>query len=698
LISQGILLQWMLSNRFPDPSPTKAPPMPRLTPAIAILALAGTAAITTGIEPTPKAPQQAQSPEQDAQAITDWIESPLGQSIIESLPADPSFAPYRRLATLIGMPQFREWSQSLSNTKLPHFESYLKHMLEVEHCLDIVRREMSEYTDLNALREAEGIDEDDRFNRQFVFTVMTDLGYLMTLSDQQVAEIEEAGWAIHNETVTGYLDEFTAWAEQNQIRESTAKAMRREFERSYEEMTRIFRNPACAMAYQPYALQFKEEIRAGAEERFSHVARHTLDTALRFSSDNPVQLHGILIERARMIARTAAQMIDLSVQPGPAGVRVIENRAEWNEFSRLTDRYSHFGEHESSGPRTVHFQGYRDGMPLFYAGYTSADSAQQPSIPDAGSPSIAAIEARLRSGAEPFTHPLRTAHSEWFATAAGSAAAAYLPSGYSNPVESLLGDLLELDEFRRVTTAIEADETKRGYLIDYINTVLPRWAWDEAKRPRLVVHTVMTDLLHFESLDAAAIEPILTERGAQIDTLAQIRRDRLHELFAPLDLEDADREHLSRYFDVGMANLDEVARNPAFLASARPLTGDEMIEARAYTIQFWESDLSSLERVVKDLKEFKENRADWAHRMNAESLELRQQWHYSRLLRACRTNVMKAVAETAQAVMKPTVQSPLPEAFHAWRPSRSAEAAMNNIMANDKYSLDVVPVIVPLDF
>ena len=75
-----------------------------------------------------------------------------------------------------------------------------------------------------------------------------------------------------------------------------------------------------------------------------------------------------------------------------------------------------------------------------------------------------------------------------------------------------------------------------------------------------------------------------------------------------------------------------------------------------------------------------------------------RQMHYRRLESACQTLVMKAIAETAQAVMKPTVRSPLPEAFHSWAPSRSAEASMSNTLGNDKYCLDIVPTIVPVGF
>ncbi len=678
--------------------------MIRRSPAAPLLltALAGTALFAIPVRAEPVEPTkevEAEVTASDLEAVEEWIETPLGQSIIESLPADPSFAPHRRLASLLAMPQFHDWSLSLSNTKLPHFEAYLKHMLEVEHCQDIVRREMSEYTDLNALGDGPGTDEEEAANRQFVFTVMTDLGYLITLSDQQVAEIEEAAWSLYNESVSAYLQEFTKWAEQNEIRDATASAVRRTFERTYEEATRIFRNPACALAYQPYALQFKDGIRSSAQERFRGMTLHSLDSTLRFASDDPAQLHLILTERAEQIAISAAQMINLSIQPGRrAGVRVIETRAEWDEFSRLTDRFSHFGDIESYGPVSVNSPGFQDGKPLFYAGYTIANTEQQLGIPRVGSPLVSAIKAKLGSGRVLDPHTLLSTHPDWFASAAGSAAAAYLPSGYSNPVESLLGELLELDEFRRVTMSIEADDAKRDYLVAYFNTVLPRWRWDEVDRPRLVVHTVMTDLTNLESLDATAMQSLLTKRAAQIETLAQIRRDRLHDLFAPLDLEQTDRELFDRFFEIGMADLNEVAKNPAFLASARPLTDGEMIEAKSYVIQFWDSDLSMLERAVRDLKEFQDNKDAWAERMNEESLKSRHQMHYSRLKSACRTLVMKAIAETAQAAMKPTVRSPLPEAFHAWRPSRSAQASMSNTLNNDKYCLDVVPTIVPVGF
>lgn len=668
---------------------------------VVLMAIAGTAlfAMPGYAEPVePVQEVQTEASAVDLEAVEAWIETPLGQSIVESLPADPSFAPHRRLASLLAMPKFHDWSQSLSRTKLPHFEAYLKHMLEVEHCWDIVRREMSEFEDLNALGVGQGTDEEEAANRQFVFTVMTDLGYLMTLSDQQVAEIEEAAWSLYNESLSAYLQELTKWAEENEIRDATADAVRRAFERTYEELTRIFRNPTCALAYQPYALRFKEDIRASAQDRFRAMTLHSLDSTLRFASKDPAQLHVILTERAQQMAISAGQMINLSVHPGPAGVRVIETRAEWDEFSRLTDRFSHFGDIESYGPVSVSSPGFRDGEPLFHAGYTLANTEQQLGIPGVGSPLVASIEAKLGAGRAPASHPLLSVHADWFATEAGAVAASYLPSGYANPVESLLGELLELEEFRRVTSAIEADEAKREYLIAYFHTVLPRWRWDEVDRPRLVVHTVMTDLLHLESLDATALKPLLAERIAQIETLAKVRRDRLHGLFAPLDLEQADRERFDRLFEIGMVDLNEVARNPAFLSSSRPLTDGEMIEAKSYMIQFWDSDLGMLERAVRELKEFQDNEEAWAQRMNEESLESMRQMHYSRLESACESLVMKAIAETAQAVMKPTVRSPLPEAFHAWAPSRSAEASMSNTLNNDKYCLDVVPTIVPLGF
>lgn len=667
--------------------------MIRRSPVAPLLlaALAGTALFAIPVHAEPVEPTkelEAEVTASDLEAVEEWIETPLGQSIIESLPADPSFAPHRRLASLLAMPQFHDWSLSLSNTKLPHFESYLKHMLEVEHCWDIVRREMSEYEDLNALREAQGVDADDRFNRQFVFTVMTDLGYLASLTDQQVADIDEAGRSVTDEIRSLWIDNLAARISESDIGRNSIGEVVLAFDAEFNEAARLLRNPACAMAFQSDAPGRMESIRAGADEFFGHGATHQIWSALR--EDEPVARQRKLEDAMSRIVPSA--VISLAISSLNTRTQAFENTPNASkEFELIWQRFDWFGSIESKTIQSASYRGFQAGRLLFQPVYRHDGHFDAPL-------SERAMSVLKQSTEAPNAHPLARQYPEWFATTTGAAAASYLPSGYANPVETLLGELLELDEFRRVTNSIAADEAKREHLIAYFHTVVPRWRWDEVDRPRLVVHTVMTDLLHLESLDAAAMQPLLAERADQIETLAQIRRDRLHDLFAPLDLEQTDRELFDRFFEIGMADLNEVAKNPAFLASARPLTDGEMIEAKSYVIQFWDSDLSMLERAIRDLKEFQDNKDAWAERMNEESLESMHQMHYSRLESACETLVLKAIAETAQAVMKPTVQPPLPEAFHAWAPSRSAQASMSNTLSNDKYCLDIVPTIVPVGF
>lgn len=307
--------------------------MPRFTPAIAILALAGTAAITTGIEPTSPATQQAQSPEQDDQAraesIRKWLRSLPLRGFSDLLPKDGlSREQVDALSVLKAEPEFKQILDALPDSGRLYFSRYFAWQIST----------------IRDGRSADGV--------LFAHTILNDVARLNRFSELEIIQI-----GIERDRQFESLLEITRNQLEQELRANTLSQdtiddVMATFDRSAANTKLYLTNPASAYCDLPSAPDDMERMR---KYRHKELHRVQAEVSSAMLAPKPFRLarlkyaaaaieQQVATDYARRIAwleDPAAERLGVITagmgQPGAFGLLHVE----WGRFShwRPSDGY-----------------------------------------------------------------------------------------------------------------------------------------------------------------------------------------------------------------------------------------------------------------------------------------------------------------------------------------------------------------------
>ncbi|MFU8830270.1 MAG: hypothetical protein ACNA8P_12665 [Phycisphaerales bacterium] len=237
--------------------------MHRLTPAIALLALAGTTAITTGAEPTTKAPQQAQSPEQDgearAESVRKWLRSLPLRGFSDLLPQDGlSQEQVDALIVLKSEPEFKQFLDAVPDSGRSYFSRYFAWQIST----------------IRDGRSADGV--------LFAHTIMNDVARLKRFSELEIIQIGIERDRQFESLLQIARDQLEQQLRANKLSQNTIDDVMATFERSAANTKLYLTNPASAYCDLPSAPDDLERMR-----KYRHKELHRVEAEVSSAMMGP---------------------------------------------------------------------------------------------------------------------------------------------------------------------------------------------------------------------------------------------------------------------------------------------------------------------------------------------------------------------------------------------------------------------------